>query len=118
MAAGASVTWTYCSVRCEVTWGKTLPSARTPTCVRTDASASTRMGSVHAMDAKGLHKGSSNIPFSLPSSPWPREAMICLVYFVVWAAIGGSFLVIFVFDLQIKFFSTQPFEDYFKVVAA
>jgi hypothetical protein len=49
------------------------------------------MGSVHAMDAKGLHKGSSNIPFSLPSSPWPREATVCLVYFVLRAAIGGSF---------------------------
>jgi hypothetical protein len=46
---------------------------------------------VCAMDAKGLHKGSSNIPFSLPSSPWPREATVCLVHFVVWAAIGGSF---------------------------
>jgi hypothetical protein len=52
---------------------------------------SARTGSVQAMDAKGLHKGSSNIPFSLPSSPWPREATVCLVHFVVWAAIGGSF---------------------------
>jgi hypothetical protein len=91
MAAGASVTWTHCSVRYEVTWGKTLLSARTRTCIRTDSSASARMGSVHAMDAKGLHKGSSNIPFSLPSSPWPREATVYLVHFVVWAAIGGSF---------------------------
>jgi hypothetical protein len=79
MAAGASVTWTHCSVCFEVIWGKTLLSARMRTCVR-------------AMDAKGLHKGSSNIPFSLPSSPWPREATVCLVHFVVWAAIGGSFL--------------------------
>jgi hypothetical protein len=70
MAARASVTWTHYSVRFEVTWGKTLPSARTRTCVR-------------AMDAKGLHKGSSNIPFSLPSLPWPREATVCLVHFVV-----------------------------------
>jgi hypothetical protein len=77
MAVGASVTWMHCSVRYEVTWGKTLPSART--------------SSVLAMDAKGLHKGSSNIPFSLPLSPWPREATVCLVHFVVWAAIGGSF---------------------------
>jgi hypothetical protein len=28
------------------------------------------------------------------------------------------FLVILVIVLQIKFFSTEPFEDYFKVVAA
>jgi hypothetical protein len=35
MAAGASVTWTHCSVLFEVTWGKTL--------------ASVRMGSVQAM---------------------------------------------------------------------
>jgi hypothetical protein len=70
------------------------------------------------MDAKGLYKGSSNIPFSLPSSPWPREATVCLVHFVVWAAIRGVFfLVILVVVLQIKFFSTEPFEDYFKVVA-
>jgi hypothetical protein len=104
MAVGASMTWTHCSVRYEVTWGKTLASART--------------GSVHAMDAKGLHKGSSNIPFSLPSSPWPREVVVYLVHFVVWAVKGGSFLVILVVVLQIKFFSTQPFEDYFKVIAA
>jgi hypothetical protein len=78
MAAGASVTWTHCSVLFEVTWGKTTASART--------------GSIQAMDAKGLYKGSSNIPFSLPSLPWPREATVCLVHFMVWAAIGGSFL--------------------------
>jgi hypothetical protein len=29
MAAGASVTWTHCSVLFEVTWGKTAASART-----------------------------------------------------------------------------------------
>jgi hypothetical protein len=29
MAAGSSVTWTHCSVRYEVTWDKTLSSART-----------------------------------------------------------------------------------------
>jgi hypothetical protein len=79
MAVGVSVTWTHCSVRFEVTWGKTLPSPRTRLCVR-------------AMDAKGLHKGSSNIPISLPSLPWPREATVCLVHFVVWTAIGGFFL--------------------------
>jgi hypothetical protein len=39
------------------------------------------------------------------------------VHFVVWAAIGGHFLVILVVLVQIKFFSTQPSEDYFKVVA-
>jgi hypothetical protein len=77
MAAGASVTWTHYSVLFEVTWGKTLASVRT--------------GSVQAMDAKGLNKGSSNIPFSLPSSPLLREATVCLVHFVVWAAMGGSF---------------------------
>jgi hypothetical protein len=39
MAAGASVTWTHCSVLFEVTWGKTAASARTRarTCVRVDA---------------------------------------------------------------------------------
>jgi hypothetical protein len=42
-------------------------------------------------DLERLHKGSSNIPFSLPSSPWPREATVYLVHFMVWAAIGGSF---------------------------
>jgi hypothetical protein len=30
---------------------------------------------------------------------------------------GVLFLVILVVVLQIKFFSTEPFEDYFKVVA-
>jgi hypothetical protein len=65
MAAGSSVTWTHCSVRYEVTRGKTLLSARMRLCIRASMSASERTGSVHAMDAKGLHKGSSNIPFSL-----------------------------------------------------
>jgi hypothetical protein len=77
MAVGASVTWTHCSVLFEVTWGKI---------VRVRADAHMRLCGrtrVHAMDAKGLHKGSSNIPFSLPSSPWPREATVCLVHFVV-----------------------------------
>jgi hypothetical protein len=69
------------------------------------------------MDAKGQHKGSSNIPFSLPLSPWPREATVYLVQLVVWAAIGGPFWVILVVVLQIKFLTTEPFEDYFKVVA-
>ena len=69
---------------------------------------------------KRLYKGSSNIPFSFPSSPWPGEATVCLVYFVVWASCdrGGPFLVILVIVVQIKFFSTQPFEDYFKIIAA
>jgi hypothetical protein len=56
---------------------------------RTGASALS--GSVQVMDAKGLYKVSSNVPFSLPSSPWPREATVCLVHFVVWAVIKGSF---------------------------
>jgi hypothetical protein len=59
--------------------GKTAASARTRACVQ-------------AMDAKGLYKGFRVISFSLPSSPWPREATVCLVHFVVWAAIEGSFL--------------------------
>jgi hypothetical protein len=84
MAVGASVTWTHCRVLFEVTWGKTLASARTLTCVRAD-------GQCPGHD-KGLHNGSSNIPFSLPSSPLPREATVCLVHFVVWVAIGGSFV--------------------------
>jgi hypothetical protein len=91
MAAGASVTWTHCSVLFEVTWGKTLASAQTRVRPRGCEYASARTGSVQAMDAKGLHKGSLNIPFSLPSSPLPREATVYLVHFVVLAAIGGSF---------------------------
>jgi hypothetical protein len=71
--------------------GRSHESARTPAHLRGHPHASARTGSVHAMDVKGLHKGSLNIPFSLPSSPWPREATVCLVHFVVWAAIGGSF---------------------------
>jgi hypothetical protein len=42
-------------------------------------------------DLERLQKGSSNIPFSLPSLPWPGEATVYLVHFVVWAAIGRSF---------------------------
>jgi hypothetical protein len=91
MAAGASVTWTHYSILFEVTWGKTAASARTHQCPHGREHASARTGSVQAMDAKGLYKGSSNFPFSLPSSPWPREATVCLVHFVVWAVIRGSF---------------------------
>jgi hypothetical protein len=68
-------------------------------------------------DLERLHKRSSNIPFSLPSLPWPREATVCLVHFVVWAAIGGSLFVHTYRCCADQFFSTQPFEDYFKVVA-
>jgi hypothetical protein len=46
---------------------------------------------VQAMDAKGLYKGFRVIPFLLPSSPWPREATVCLVHFVLWAAIGDGY---------------------------
>jgi hypothetical protein len=73
--------------------GKTAASAQTRACVRADACPRTRgRERVQAMDAKGLYKGFRVIPFSLPSLPWPREATVCLVHFVVWAAIGGSFL--------------------------
>jgi hypothetical protein len=68
-------------------------------------------------DLERLHKGSSNIPFSLPSLSWPRKATVCLVHFVVWAAIGGSLFVHTCCCSVDQFFSTQPFEDYFKVVA-
>jgi hypothetical protein len=50
-------------------------------------------GQAAPRDLESLHKGSSNVPFSLPSSPWPGEATVCLVHFVVWAAIGGSLFV-------------------------
>jgi hypothetical protein len=69
-------------------------------------------------DLERLHKGSSNIPFSLPLSPWPGEATVCLVHFVVWATIGGSLFVHTCRCCADQFFSTQPFEDYFKIVAA
>jgi hypothetical protein len=36
MAAGASVTWTHCSVLLKLPGGKTLASARTRTCIRAD----------------------------------------------------------------------------------
>jgi hypothetical protein len=91
MAVGASVTWTHCSVLFEVTWGKTAASARMHHRSRGRMVASARTGSVQAIDAKGLYKVSSNVPFSLPSSSWPREATMCLVHFVVWAVIKGSF---------------------------
>jgi hypothetical protein len=68
-------------------------------------------------DLERLHKGSSNIPFSLPSLLWPGEAMVYLVHFVVWAVIGGSFLVHTCRCCADQFFSTQPFEDYFKIIA-
>jgi hypothetical protein len=64
-----------------------------------------------------LHKGSSNIPFSLPSLPWPGEATVFLVHFVVQAAIRGFLFVHTCRCCADYFFSIRPFEDYFKVVA-
>jgi hypothetical protein len=43
---------------------------------------------------------------------------VYLVHFVVWAAIGGSLFVHTCRCCVDQFFSTQPFEDYFKVVVA
>jgi hypothetical protein len=43
---------------------------------------------------------------------------VCLVHFVVWVAIGGSLFVHTCRCCTDQFFSTQPFEDYFKVFAA
>jgi hypothetical protein len=63
-------------------------SARTRTCVRTDACTSAPW---MPRQLERLHKGSSNIPFSLPSLPWPGEATVHSVHFVVWATIGGFF---------------------------
>jgi hypothetical protein len=68
-------------------------------------------------DLENMHKGSSNISFLLLSSPWSGEATVCLVHFVVWAAIGGSFFGHTCLSCADQVFSTQPFEDYFKVVA-
>jgi hypothetical protein len=100
---GRVVTWTFSDGRTIGRWPRgrlwlirtvasflKLPGIKMPRpCGR--ALASARTGSVQAMDAKGLYKGSSNVPFSLPLSPWPREAAVCLVHFVVWAVIRGSF---------------------------
>jgi hypothetical protein len=90
-------------------------SARTRTCIRSDASASAPW---MPRDLERLHKGFSNIPFSLPSLPSPGEATVCSVYFVVWAAIGGTFFGHTCRSCANQVFSTQPSEDYFKVVAA
>jgi hypothetical protein len=114
MAAGSSVTWTHYSVHHKVTSGINRR-------VRADAPLRPRGWAVSTpwmpRDLERLHKGSSNIPFSLPSSPWPGEATVCLVHFVVWVAIGGFIFVHTCRCCVDQFFSTQPFEDYFKVVA-
>ena len=44
-------------------------------------------------DLEKIHNGSSNFPISLLSLLWLGEAMVCLMHFVVWVAIGGSFFV-------------------------
>jgi hypothetical protein len=69
-------------------------------------------------DLERLHKRSSNIPFSLPSLSWPGKATVCLVHFMVWVVIERSLFVHTCCCCEDQFFSTQPFEDYFKVVAA
>jgi hypothetical protein len=62
MVAGASVTWKHCSVLFEITWDKTLASART-WCVRADASASART------HLPPLPLSLPPLPLSLPPSP-------------------------------------------------
>jgi hypothetical protein len=81
--------------------GRAYASARTRACPHGCANASERTRAcprgrttstpLMPSDLERLHKGSSNISFSLPSLLWPKEATVCLVHFVVWAAIGGSF---------------------------
>jgi hypothetical protein len=66
-------------------------------------------------DLKRLHKGSSNIPFSLPSLSWPGGMSGAL------RGPGCDRRVPFCSYLSLlcrSFFSTLPSEDYFKVVAA
>jgi hypothetical protein len=66
MAAGASVTWTHCSVLFEVTWDKTRASTRTG-CVRTDALASARTHS--------LPSPSPSLPSTVPASARTRKKL-------------------------------------------
>jgi hypothetical protein len=120
MAVGSSLTWTHCNVRYKVISGVNRRiHADATASARTEVRPCERAASMPWMprDLERLHKGSSNILFSLPSSPWPGEATLCLVHFVVWAAIGGSLFVHTSRCCAGQFFSTQPFEDYFKVVA-
>jgi hypothetical protein len=73
MAAGASVTWTHCSIRFEVTWGKTLLSAQTQVRPRGCTPASARTWSVRT-DAR-----IPSLPSPLPPSPPPSpvDAVCC-----------------------------------------
>jgi hypothetical protein len=68
MAAGASVTWTDCSVLLEVTWGRTLASARTQFCVHADMGVRTDAPPYPPLSLPPL-------PFSLPPllSPPPHR---------------------------------------------
>ena len=52
-----------------------------------------------------LHKGSSNILFSLLSSPWPGKATVCIQHFLVWAVIGESLFYSYLSFLCKIFFS-------------
>jgi hypothetical protein len=47
MTAGSSVIWTHCSVRYEVTWDKTLATARTRLCVRADIGVRPHLPAFH-----------------------------------------------------------------------
>jgi hypothetical protein len=67
--------------------------------VRADASSRLRGRGVSAQPgprrlggiSTELHKGSSNAPLSLLTSPLLEELIVCLLHFVVWAVIGETF---------------------------
>jgi hypothetical protein len=110
MAAGPSVTWTHCSVCYKVTSGinrRVRADGQYPRhgCqgIWRDYIRGLQTFHSHFLHRLGLEVG---------------EAMVCLVHFVVWVAIGGSLFVQTCRCCANQFFSTQPFEDYFKVVAA
>jgi hypothetical protein len=83
MAAGASVTWTHCSILSEVTWGKTM---------RVCADTTMRPRGhrpVHADELTSLT--SPSLPSPLPCgrsllSAWMREFYFILFYFLVVVA--------------------------------
>jgi hypothetical protein len=75
MAAGASVTWTHCSVLFEVTWDKTLASMRI-WCIRADAPQRPRG---HGRPRRRTSLPSPPLPLSLPLSLPPSPAVLASV---------------------------------------
>jgi hypothetical protein len=119
-------TKSYCVGKSSYPPRRKHPSVRMPAPIRTDADFVRTDVVLVGTDAplgppwilRELHKVYSNVLFSLPRSPQPGKAIVCLVHFVVWVTIGKSYFVHTCRCFVELFCSSLVCKVNFKVVAA